>query len=75
MWRLENNVDYKLYRLDNSGHIVSGRDIVVRDDLAALQEAEKDCERFAVEVWQGGRRVARVKIGDAPLGPEDRMSL
>ena len=68
-------MDYKLYRLNGSGHIVSDRDIVVRDDLAALQEAERDCEKCAVEVWQGARRVARVKVGNAPLGLEDRMSL
>ncbi len=68
-------MEYRLYCLDGSGHVVSGRDIVVRDDLAALQEAENDCEKDAVEVWQGARLVARVKIGNAPLGPEDRMSL
>lgn len=73
--RWEGNMDYKLYRLDRSGHIISGRDVVARDDLAALLEAEKDCERFAVEVWQGGRRVARIKIGNAPLGCKDRASL
>ena len=68
-------MEYKLYRLDNSGHIVSGRDVVADDDLTVLQEAEKDCERYAVEIWQGARRVARVKIGNAPLATEDRMSL
>ena len=68
-------MDYKLYSLDASGHIVSAKDVVARDDLAALQEAEKDCDKFVVEVWQGARRVARVKIGNAPLGLEDRMSL
>ena len=68
-------MDYKLYCLDRSGHIVSARDVAARDDLAALQEAEKNCEKHAVEVWQGGRRVARVKISNAPLAAGDSMCL
>ena len=41
----------------------------------ALQEAEGACEKSAVEVWQGTRLVARVKLGNAAWAPSDRMSL
>ena len=71
----EGAMDYKFYRLDVLEHIVSSREVAAPDDLAALQEAEKDCEDYAVEVWQGARRVARVKRGNAPLNAEDRMCL
>ena len=68
-------MDYKLYGLDRSGHIVSGKDVIAPDDRAALQEAEKACEKHAVEVWQGARRVARVEKGSAPLAASSRMCL
>ena len=68
-------MDYKFYRLDVLEHIVSSRDVAAPDDLAALQEAERDCVEYAVEVWQGARRVARVKLGNAPLDSSDRMCL
>lgn len=68
-------MDYKLYCLDEAGRIVSARDILAHDDLAALREAEAGCENSAVEVWQGARRVARVNQGNAPLRSSDRMSL
>ncbi|MDB5740762.1 MAG: hypothetical protein JWP16_1802 [Alphaproteobacteria bacterium] len=68
-------MEYKVYCLDDKQRIASARDIVARDDLAALQEAERFCETSAIEVWQGARRVARVKMGNAPLDASDRMSL
>ena len=68
-------MNYRFYCLDSLERIVSTKDVAARDDLAALLEAEKDCEEFAVEIWQGVRRVARVKLGNAPLEAQDRMSL
>lgn len=68
-------MDYKFYRLDVSERIVSSKDVAAPDDLAALKEAENDCEEYAVEVWQGARRVARVKLDNAPLNAEDRTCL
>ena len=66
---------YRLYCLDQTGHIVSGRDLSAHDDLAALREAEAACTEHSVEVWHGARRVARVKLGNIPLGPSDRTAL
>jgi hypothetical protein len=68
-------MEYRLYCLDPTGRVLSARDVVAHDDLSALQEAEDSCEKYAVEIWQGARRVARVKLGNAPLDTSDRMSL
>ena len=68
-------MEYRLYCLDEKDHIVSARNFVAHDDLTALQEAEAVCQKNAVEVWQGRRRVARVNIGNAPLEPSARMAL
>jgi hypothetical protein len=69
-------LEYKLYRLDGeTRHIVSIKDVVARDDLDALQEAEKLCEAGAVEIWQGARCVARVKKDNVALDALDRRSL
>ena len=45
------------------------------DDLTALKEAERFCKTHSIEVWDGSRRVARVKKGNAALVTEDRQSL
>jgi hypothetical protein len=68
-------MDYRLHCLDENQRITSSSDVVARDDLAALEQAEKLCEKQGMEVWQGTRRVARVKKGNAPLDASDRMSL
>jgi hypothetical protein len=68
-------MDYKLYSLDETGHIVSARDVHVGGDLAALREAEMACGKNAIEVWQGARRVGHVNLGNTLLSHSDRMSL
>ena len=68
-------MEYRLYRLDGAGHIITAREVAALDDLAALAEAEKLCDWQSIEVWQGARYVARVKQGNAPLDASDRMSL
>ena len=68
--------EYKLYRLDNTAHhIVCAKDLLARDDLDALGEAEKICNASAVEIWQGARCVGRVKKDNAELNASDRSSL
>lgn len=66
---------YRLHSLDDAQQIVSSKDLVAQDDLAALDEAEKVCQAYAMEIWQGARCVARVKKDNAPLDATDRMSL
>ena len=68
-------MEYRLYCLDEKDQIVSARNFLALDDLTALVEAEGACAKNAVELWQGARRVARVKLGNAPLDASDRMSL
>lgn len=45
------------------------------DDLTALREAQRLCKTHTIEVWDGSRRVARVKKGSAARVTEDRQSL
>jgi hypothetical protein len=66
---------FELRFLDTSDLPVMIRAYVGQDDLDALDEAERLCLYHDIEVWEGTRKVARVKKGNAPLVPEDRQSL
>jgi hypothetical protein len=46
---------------DKSDASAMVRVYTAQDDLTALNEAERLFESYTVEVWQGDRRVARVK--------------
>ena len=67
--------DFALHFLDIDGAIVKACNITARDDLQALEEAERESAVNTVEVWQGSRRVARVKRGNAPLLATDPTCL
>jgi hypothetical protein len=43
------------------------------DDFAALNEAKKLSATHAIEVWDGHRRVARVKKGSLSTAPMDLL--
>ena len=66
---------FELRFLDKLDVPVIVRAYTAQDDLAALDEAERLCKTHTIEVWQGARRVARVKKNNAPLRNEDRQSL
>ena len=66
---------FEIRFLDYSEVPVMTRAFPARDDLAALDEAERLCKTHMIEVWLGDHRVARVKKGNAPLTTEDRCSL
>lgn len=51
------------------------RAYIAQYDLAALKEAGRLSKIHIAEVWQGDRRVARVKKGNVPLVSEDGQSL
>ena len=68
-------MEYRLYCLDETQHIIVARGIVVLDDLAALREAEALCEEHAIEIWQGTRRVAHVAKGGAAQEAPEHISL
>ena len=49
------------------------RAYIGNDDLAALAEAKKLSATHTIEVWEGARKVARVKKGNAALRCSDRL--
>lgn len=67
--------EFAIFLFDADGEAVGARIFLARDDLDALEEAERACSRNAVEIWQGRRRVARVKEGNRPLLITDRTCL
>jgi hypothetical protein len=60
--------------LDVSDEIMSARAYLGTDDLAALAEAERISGTHTIEIWEGNRKVARVKKGNAALSSADRLS-
>jgi hypothetical protein len=62
---------FELRFLNPLNECVSMRVFSAGDDLNALAEAERLSETHIVEVWEGSRKVARVKKGNAALTPED----
>jgi hypothetical protein len=66
---------YRFHFFDHHNVRIRVRTWSGRDDLDALDAAQKFSTRYAVEVWQGDRRVARVNLADGPLRTLDRQSL
>ena len=59
--------------LDRLDVVILMRAYCCADDLAALKEAEKQSITHTVEIWDGSRKVARVKKGNITLAPDDRL--
>ena len=59
---------YRLYLLDDTGHIREGMDLDCADDDAAIAIASAYVDRCAVEVWQQTRRVAHLPEGNLKTG-------
>lgn len=66
---------YRLNSLDIAGRVLFERELNCRDDLEALCEGERSSKLHPVEIWDGARLVARVKVGNGPLTAKDRFSL
>jgi len=49
--------DYKLYYLDNAGHIVQAVALNADDDEAAVAEAESRRDQRRMELWSRARLV------------------
>lgn len=64
---------FELRFLDKLDVVIVVRTYSGRDDLAALAEAQRQSTAHVIEVWQGLRRVARVKKGNAALSWTDRL--
>jgi hypothetical protein len=52
---------YRAYFLDESGHIVKARDLVLKDDAEAISVAKQLINGHDVEVWERDRKVASLK--------------
>lgn len=64
---------FELRFLDRLDVVILARAYTSHDDLGALEEAERLCTTHTIEIWEGTRRVARVKKGNAAFNPEDRI--
>lgn len=64
---------FELHFLDKLDAVIVMRTYSGRDDLAALAEAQRQSANHAIEVWQGLRKVARVKKGNVALSWTDRL--
>ena len=68
-------VSYRFAFLDSAGAAVLNEAYSFADDVSALESAIDRSASHAIEIWDGGRRVAAVKKGHAPLNEFDRESL
>lgn len=64
---------FELRLLDKLDVVIVKRAYSGPDDLAALEEAQRQSANHAIEVWEGLRKVARVKKGNAALSWTDRL--
>ena len=66
---------YLIRSLDRQGCVALAQAVLCRDDLDGLAQGEAHSYRNDVEIWQGTRLVARIKLGNAPLDAQDARSL
>ena len=64
---------FELRFLDRLDVVIVTRTYGGGDDLAALAEAERLSITHTIEVWQGFRKVARVKKANVALNSRDRL--
>ena len=57
--------EYKLYFLDDAGHIARAMDLECRDDRDAIAAAHAHPGEHGAELWQSARKVGDVAPGDA----------
>jgi hypothetical protein len=66
---------YSFRSFDLRGAAALSQNLACRDDLDALDEGVRRSANWSIEVWDGVRLVARVKLGNAPLDATDTRSL
>lgn len=66
---------YFIHALDRHGALAMAHRVQGTDDLEALAAGVRGSDFRAIEIWQGARLVARVKLGNAPLGAADACGL
>jgi hypothetical protein len=58
--------EYRAYVIGSDGHFISGNEFVAADDEAASGWARQFANGHNIELWSGGRFVARLKAGHEP---------
>ena len=53
--------EYRAYSVDDKGHIAQAHVFVAGNDDAAFEHARQFVNGYDVELWRGGRLVARLK--------------
>jgi hypothetical protein len=53
-------VEYRVYTVDDDGHIVKSTPLICDDDAQAMQQAREICKGDTLEIWSGERFVARL---------------
>ena len=66
---------YSIHAFDNGGEFALSHTVCCSDDLDALSDGVRRSNSHAIEIWQGQRFVARVKLENAPLDAADLHSL
>ena len=60
---------YQLYFLDDDDRNSGRQDHACANDLAAIRMGRSLCFDHHIDIWNGGRRVARIPKGDIALAP------
>jgi hypothetical protein len=58
---MSREVEYRAYVVGHDGHFVSSNGFVAANDEAAFEHARQFVDVHDVELWNGGRLVARLK--------------
>ena len=66
---------YSFRSFDLQGVVALSQKLACRDDLEALAQGVLRSDKSSVEIWNGDRLVARVKLGNAALNAGDTHSL
>ena len=61
--------DYKLYFLDDTGHIARAMDLECHDDIEAIALARSYPCKHGIELWQRARKVGTVMGAEMTLAP------
>jgi hypothetical protein len=77
-WRLNDSggltmKHFQICFLDRLDVPILMRAFLGADDLSALAEAQRLSATHTIEVWEGHRKVARVKKGNSAPTPADRL--
>jgi hypothetical protein len=65
---------YRIYFLDETGHVFEGQNCEAVDDLSALERATALSEKHSVEVWEASRCIAKIAKGGAPVPVDNAVS-